>query len=111
MTQKTTGFVKVKGQLCEYSFEPDKKEPELLIFKCPEASIVQYYPREDIASLLEDLPEIILMSRAARKEQSGEERVVFRVSSEEKRQIESNASRGGFSSISAFARSRLLEPS
>ena len=109
MTEKTTGFVKVKGRLCEYSFEPDKKEPELLIFKCSAANIVQYYPAENVAELLADLPEIILMSRATRKKQSAKEKVVFHVSSDEKRLIEKNASQSGSSSISAFARSKLLE--
>ena len=109
MTKKTTGFVKVKGRLCEYSFKPDKKEPELLIFKCPAANIVQYYPAENVAELLADLPEIILMSGATRTEPSTREKVAFLVSSDEKRLIEKNATQSGFSSVSAFTRSKLLE--
>lgn len=75
--------------------------------ECEAAHIAQPFLNEDIPELLCSLPELIL---AEKKYQDNQEAIIrFRVSTEDKKEIEQKALKKGFKSVSEFLRSMALQ--
>lgn len=96
--------VTVNNKRYEYSIKPIDKET--VYVKCPGARMDQRFLVEDIPELLEHLPEMIIDTQNFLKKQNNVIR--FRVSADEKRQIQKKAIKAGFSTISAFLRDLAL---
>lgn len=88
----------------KYTITPVNKEE--VHFKCKAAGIDQGFLAEDIPALLIDLPHLI----ASEKEyfESQKNVIRFRVSKEDKKEIEKRAAKAGYSTISAFLRDLAL---
>jgi hypothetical protein len=83
-----------------YSIKPINKK--MVHFKCEAANIDQEFLAEDIPALLTDLRNLII---AEKLYQESEKKVIrFRISPEEKKEIEKRAAKAGFSNVSAFIR-------
>lgn len=96
--------VTINNKKYEYIIKPiDKK---IVFFECPGARISQRFLAEDIPALLVDLPDMILSEIEWQKKQNNVIR--FRVSAEEKKDIQKKAAKAGFSTISSFLRSLAL---
>jgi hypothetical protein len=87
-----------------YTIKPlDKKEVH---FKCDAAGVDQEFLAEDIPALLTDLPNLII---AEKLYQESEKSIIrFRISKEDKKEIEKRAAKAGYSTISAFLRDLAL---
>ncbi len=90
----------INNKKCSYTLQ--KKSEETTRVKCEDANIDQEFLNEDIPSLLMDLPNLI----AAEKEHSESQNKVirFRVTAEDKKRIEQNAAKEGYTSVSNFIR-------
>lgn len=87
-----------------YSITPvNRKE---VYFECNAAGISQEFLTQDIPNLLMELPEMILAEMVFNKKYN--EMIRFRITSEEKKQIQRNAFKKGYNSISAFIRDLAL---
>jgi hypothetical protein len=75
-------------------------------FECPGAGISQTFLAQDIPGLLIDLPEIIQTAKEFDSEYG--QIIRFRLTKEQKRQIQKNAIKKGYSSVSAFIRDLAL---
>ena len=91
----------------EYIITPiNKKE---VFFECKAAGISQRFLSGDIPALLIDLPELIIAEQKFRKEIRKQSEIIrFRISSEDKKEIEKRAIKNGYSTISAFLRALAL---
>ena len=97
--------ITVNNKKYNYTITPiNKKE---IHFRCPVAKINQEFLAEDIPQLLIDLPEIILSSLSFQVKQKAAI-IRFRISATEKTQIQHNAIKAGYSTISAYLRSLAL---
>ena len=97
-------MVTIGNKRYEYFITPiDRK---WVFFECPGGGIAQRFLAEDIMALLIDLPELILAEIEYSKKQ--EEVIRFRVSSENKKEIQKRAIKAGFPTISAFLRNLAL---
>lgn len=76
------------------------------LVECPAANIAQEFLNEDVPGLLNDLPELILAEKKYKANQS--EIIRFRISSEDKKEIEKKALKKGYSSVSGFLRDLAL---
>ena len=95
--------VNVKNQNYPFSITQKIIEEEKLFFlHCPEAQVSQYFDTEDLVSIMNDLPELII-DEQARQRKIADQRVQFRVSGEEKIIIEKKASKEG-KTISEYIR-------
>ncbi len=84
-----------------------KKVDKLVSFvQCEAANISQKFLNSDIPDLLIDLPNLILAEHHHKKGQS--ELIRFRVTPEDKRQIEKYALQKGYQSVSGFIRDLAL---
>jgi hypothetical protein len=100
----TTHHVTVKNR--RYTYHLERVDGETVHVSCPAAGIDQDFAKEDIAELLEDLPQWIVDFQ----EQKAKEAVMrFRVSPEQKKEIEKKAHARGFDSVSAYLRHRALQ--
>lgn len=97
---KTQFSITVKNKKYPYTLE--KKSKGIIRVVVPSASINQDFLEEDIAQLIFDLPELIVAEEKYKEKQSNVIR--FRVTDEEKRNIEKKAMREGFTSVSAYLR-------
>lgn len=70
--------------------------------ECQAANIAQDFLNADIPELLNDLPHLILAEKDYKKQQS--EMIRFRVTPEDKKQIEKQALKNGYQSVSGFLR-------
>jgi len=96
--------ITVNNKKYEYYITPvDKK---IVFFECPAVHISQKFLVEDIPALIVDLPDIILSFFEYQKKQA--EVIRFRVSAEEKRQIQKKAVKAGYPTVSAFLRALTL---
>jgi hypothetical protein len=96
--------ITVKNRKHEYFITPvDKK---WVFFECPAGGIAQRFLAEDIMPLLIDLPGLILNEINYQKTQS--EIIRFRISPEDKKEIEKRAIKNGYPTISAFLRGLAL---
>lgn len=87
-----------------YTLKPAKKGTTLV--ECEAANIKQEFLNEDIPKLLNDLPNLILAEKKYKKQQS--EMIRFRISPEDKKQIEKMAVKKGYNSISGYLRDLAL---
>jgi len=96
--------VTVNNKRCTYTITPIDRN--MIHFECKEARISQEFLAEDIPNLLFDLPEIIVSVTEYHKKQN--ETIRFRVSAQDKKNIQKKAIKAGFSTISAFLRDLAL---
>ncbi len=97
--------VTVNNKRYGYSIKPLNKET--VYVKCPGARMDQRFLVEDIPDLLEHLPEMIIATQNFLKKQNNVIR--FRVSADEKREIQKKAIKAGYSTVSAFLRALILK--
>ena len=90
----------------KYFYTLRKIDKKSSFVKCAAAKIAQGFLNADIPNLLCDLPELILAEKNYHKEQ--DEVIRFRVSSEDKKQIEKRALKKGYGSVSTFLRDLAL---
>jgi len=74
--------------------------------ECEAANVSQPFLNADIPELLNDLPNLILAEKDYHKQQS--EMIRFRVTPEDKKQIEKQALQKGYQSVSSFLRDLAL---
>lgn len=74
--------------------------------ECEAANIAQEFLNVDVPALLNDLPHLILAEKEYHKQQS--EVIRFRVSPEDKKEIELKALKNGYHTISGFLRDLAL---
>lgn len=96
-------FLVIGKKRYDYELQPARRFTVLLV---KEAGIQERIPNEDIPKILLKLPEIILEAKEEVAKQS--EVMRFRVSPEEKSEIEKQAYENGFESVSAYLRAVAL---
>jgi len=74
--------------------------------ECQAANIKQEFLNEDIPELLNDFPNLIIAEKKYKKQQS--ELIRFRISPEDKKQIEKIAVTKGYTSVSGYLRDLAL---
>jgi len=88
-----------------YAIKPLNKK--MVHFKCDAAGVDQEFLAEDIPALLIDLPHLIASEKLY---QESEKSVIrFRISKEDKKEIEKRAAKAGYRTISAFLRDLALK--
>jgi hypothetical protein len=97
-------YITINNKKYFYTLKPAKKGTTLV--ECEAANINQEFLNEDIPELLNDLPNLILAEKKYKKQQS--ELIRFRISPEDKKQIEKIAVKKGYSSISGYLRDLAL---
>lgn len=97
-------FITIGNKKYFYILEPTKKGSTLV--KCEAANIQQEFLNEDVPELLNDLPNLILAEKEYKKQQS--ELIRFRISPEDKKQIEKIAVKKGYASVSGYLRDLAL---
>ncbi len=90
----------INNKKCAYTLKQTSEETTHV--KCEEANIDQEFLNEDIPSLLIDLPNLIAAEK--KHSESQNEVIRFRVTAEDKKKIEQNAAKEGYSSVSNFIR-------
>ncbi len=86
----------------KYNYSLEEKKGGVIFFECKDANIAQDFLDEDIASLLIDLPNLIIAEKEHVKKQS--EVIRFRISPTDKNKIEKKAVKEGYNSISDYMR-------
>lgn len=86
----------------KYFYTMNSITKETTFIECEAAKIAQEFLNEDVPSLLIDLPNLIISEKEHNKKQS--EVMRFRVSSDDKKNIEKKATEKGYSSVSSFLR-------
>jgi len=97
-------YITINNKKCFYTLRSTNKKTTFV--ECEEANISQEFPNEDIPMLLNDLPNLILSEKEYRKQQS--ELIRFRVSPDDKKIIEKNAIKKGYTSVSGYLRDLAL---
>ena len=97
-----THFITIHNRRYKYFIGPSGSgNAETSHFLCPAANIDQDVANEDVAELLQDLPQWIIEEQ----ERKGKELTIrFRVGVDEKKQIEHRAVQHGFASVSQYLR-------
>jgi hypothetical protein len=90
----------------KYFYTLKKLDKDTSFVECKGSNIAQEFLNEDIPQLLNDLPRLILAEKDYHKQQS--EIIRFRVSPKDKKQIEKQALKKGYSSVSSFLRDLAL---
>ncbi len=90
----------------KYFYTLNKIDKDTSLVACEAANISQAFLNADIPNLLNDLPNLILAEKDYNKQQS--EMIRFRVSPEDKKQIEKKALKKGYQSVSGFLRDLAL---
>lgn len=83
-----------------------KIDKDISFVECKAANISQEFLHADIPNLLHDLPHLILAEKAYHKQQN--DVIRFRVTIEDKKQIEKQALKKGYHSVSSFLRDLAL---
>jgi hypothetical protein len=102
--KKLISQITVNNKKYEYSLK--EKNKDVIFVECKDANIAQDFLAEDVASLIIDLPNLIIAEKEYHKKQS--EVIRFRISPEDKNKIEKKAVREGFKSTSDYIRSLAL---
>lgn len=103
-----TSTITVNNKKYTYSLKRiDKKTTRVL---CKAANIDQPFHNEDLAELLFYLPDYIVEEENERKRE-GKEFIRFRVSGIEKKRIQKNAFKRGYTNVSSFLRALALDNS
>lgn len=97
-------YITINNKKYHYILKPAQKGTTLV--ECKAANIKQEFPNEDVPELLNDLPNLILAEKKYKKQQS--EMIRFRISPEDKKQIEKIAVKKGYNSISGYLRDLAL---
>jgi len=97
-------YITINNKKYFYILKPAKKSTTLV--ECEAANINQEFLNEDIPELLNDLPDLILAEKKYKKQQS--ELIRFRVSPDDKKQIEKIAVNKGYTSVSGYLRDLAL---
>jgi hypothetical protein len=97
-------FITINNKKYFYTLKPISKNTTF--FECEGAKIGQEFPNEDIANLLNDLPNLILSEKKYDNQQSG--MIRFRVSTSDKKLIEKKAIQKGYKSVSVYLRDLAL---
>lgn len=97
-------FITIKNKKYFYTLKPASKNSTFV--KCEAANIGQEFLNEDVPSLLNDLPNLIMAEQTHNKQQS--ETIRFRVSNDDKKIIEKNAIKKGYPSLSGYLRDLAL---
>lgn len=84
-----------------YTLVPARKATTLI---CRSANIEARYPNDEIPRILSELPRLIVQQRSLSTDAPQTEVVRFRVSEDERAQIEHNAFEAGYENISAYLR-------
>ncbi len=85
-----------------YKYILQEKRGGVIFVECKDANIAQNFLAEDVASLLIDLPSLIIAEQAHGKKHS--EVVRFRISTGDKIEIEKKAAKEGYGSLSGYMR-------
>lgn len=96
--------VKVGNKRYVYTITPINKRE--VHFECPGAEISQRFLASGIPALLIDLPELIQMAKEFDSEYA--QIIRFRLTTEQKNQIQKNAIKNGYNNVSAFIRDLAL---
>jgi hypothetical protein len=91
----------------KYFYTLKKINKDKSFVECIAANIAQEFLNADIPDLLNDLPNLILAEKKYNKQHS--EVIRFRVTSEDKKQIETLALKKGYQSVSGFLRDMALK--
>lgn len=97
-------YMTINNKKYFYTLKSVKKNTTLV--ECDEANIKQEFLNEDIPEILNDLPNLIMAEKKYKKQQS--ELIRFRVSPDDKKQIEKIAVKKGYSSVSGYLRDLAL---
>jgi hypothetical protein len=101
-----SGAVKVAGKLYDYEMESVYKyDADMIQFVCDGAGIGQAFLPEDIASLMQELPDMIIEEQAYRMKKST--RMSLRIQKVDKIEIQKRATEEG-KSMTEFILSRAL---
>jgi len=98
--KKIVASITINNKKHTYSLE--EKRRGIVFVECKDANIAQNFLAEDVASLLIDLPNLIIAEKEHIKKQSSVIR--FRVSSKDKEKIERKAVKEGYDSVSDYMR-------
>ncbi len=96
-------YITINNKKYFYTLEPTKKNTTFV--ECSAASVNQAFLNEDIPELLNDLPGLII---AEKKYKQQSELIRFRVSPEDKKNIEKKAVKKGYTSVSGYLRDLAL---
>ena len=91
-------YIIISNKKYTYALKPASKETTHV--KCEAAKIDQEFLNEDVPELLNDLANLILAEKDYSKKQDTVIR--FRVSTSDKKLIEKNAAKKGYSSVSSY---------
>lgn len=97
-------FITISNKKYFYTLKPAKKGSTIV--ECAAANIKQEFLNENIPELLNDLPNLILAEKEYKKQQS--ELIRFRISPEDKKQIEKIAVKKGYTTVSGYLRDLAL---
>jgi len=90
----------------KYTYTLEKIDPESTYIICEAAGIDQGFLNEDLAEFLLHLPEYILEKEERKK---NEDRIAFRVTTEQKKAIQKKAFQKGHRSVSNFLKELALK--
>ncbi len=97
-------YITINNQKYYYALGSHGKKE--VFVECPSANIAQKFLNEDVPSLLNDLPNLILAEKKYKKQQS--ETIRFRVHLKDKIAIEKNALKKGYTNVSSYLRDLAL---
>jgi predicted DNA binding CopG/RHH family protein len=92
--------ITVNNKKHEYTLK--EKSAGVVFVECKDANIAQEFLKEDIADLIIDLPNLIIAEKEHKKKQS--EVIRFRISVEDKKNVEKKAVKEGYPSVSEYLR-------
>jgi hypothetical protein len=101
----TTATITIQNKKYAYTLSVTKTKG-VVHFVCLAANIDQEFLAEDIPALLIDLPNLIVAESDYRKADT--EVVRFRISAEDKKEIQKKAIKNGYKSMSDYVRAKAL---
>lgn len=93
-------FITIGNKKYFYTLKPVNKK--ITFIECEAANIGQKFLNEDIPELLNDLQNLIIAEKEYQNTQG--EVIRFRVSAEDKKEIEKKAIKSGYGSVSGYLR-------
>lgn len=104
MKQPIKHYITINNRKYHYTLK--NIDGKSTVVKCDAAKIDQEFLNEDVPTLLNDLPDLILAEKEYNKQQT--EVIRFRISPEDKKKIEKKALKKGYTSVSRFLRDLAL---
>jgi len=105
LTMTTTASITVQNKKYKYILSATK-DREVVHLLCPAANIDQDFLAGDVPALLLDLPNLIVAELEHNVVNT--EVIRFRISAEDKREIQKRAVKNGFKSLSDYVRAKAL---